>query len=44
MGLATIVWIGMVFVREKTEERGEPLSDGMEGSNAFRRVVNCRDS
>jgi hypothetical protein len=30
MGLATITWVGMVFVREKTEERGEPLSDGME--------------
>jgi hypothetical protein len=30
MGLATIAWIGMVFVREKAKERGEPLSDGME--------------
>jgi hypothetical protein len=30
MSLATIIWFGMVFVREKAEERGEPLSDGME--------------
>jgi hypothetical protein len=30
MDLSTIAWVGMVFVREKTEERGEPLSDGME--------------
>jgi hypothetical protein len=43
MDLYTIAWVGMVFVREKAEGRGEPLSDGWKGSNAFRRVVNCRD-
>jgi hypothetical protein len=30
MHLATIAWVGMAFVGEKAEERGEPLSDGKE--------------